>query len=106
MTTRRDVMKRFVLLTLLVFLAGCGVAAPTADQPTAAPQIIKEVVTQIVVVTQVVTATPKPATPTPKATAIPPTATTAPTATPNPIGKWKVTNDTSSFDDSKTVVLE
>jgi type VI secretion system protein VasI len=61
-----------------------------------------------------VTATPLPATATPKATAIPeatatpkPTAapTEAPTATPNPLGKWEVSEDASSFDDSKGVTL-
>jgi type VI secretion system protein VasI len=100
------VIRRIILLTMLALLAGCGTTAQTVDQPTAAPQVVTQVVT--VVVTQIVTATPKPATATPKATAAPivePTATPIPSATPMPMGKWDVDHDTSSFDDSNTVVV-
>src|SRR5205085_6612026 len=88
-----------------LLLTACGTVTEAA-QPTVAPQIVTQVGGQIVVVTQVVPATPRPATPTPKATAVPPTATTAPTATPNPIGKWRVSEEASSFDDSKVVVVK
>jgi hypothetical protein len=102
-------MRRWIVVPVaFVLLTGCGTTAQTATQPTAAPQIVKQVVTQIVVVTKVVTATPKPATPTPKATATPKATvvpTDAPTATPNPIGKWVNKTNESSFDDSKTVTL-
>lgn len=90
-----------VLIALLA-CAACG-AAPQASAPTPAatpsPIIVTQVLRETVVVTRVatqlatvvVTATPPPA---------------LPTATPLPAaGAWEVVNDTSSFDDSATVIL-
>lgn len=89
----------FVLLAIAL-LVGCG-ATPQAAAPVVETVVVTQVVT--VEVTRVVTATPLPATPTPAATATP--AETA-TPTPPPIGgKWDVTNDSSSFDGSATVIL-
>jgi type VI secretion system protein VasI len=97
-------MRKLSIIFGALLLAACGAPEPATVQPTTAPQVVTQVVTQIVtqVVTQVVTATPAPATPTLAATAAP---TEVPTPTPLPIGKWTIENDTSSFDDSKTVVL-
>ncbi len=105
--------RRFVLILFgILMLTGCGALVTAEAPPLPTPVIIRQVVTSIVIqtqiVTQVVTATPKPATPTPKATATPKieaTATIEPSPAPSASGKWVVTQDKSSFDDSTTVVL-
>lgn len=110
-------MRHVPIILLLVFLTACGGPSPDqvqatittamqqtaqvlAAQPTPTAQQVEvtRIVTQVVtqVATVVVTATPQPATPTPA----------QPSATPAPaMGKWLLTTDTSSFDDSTTVVL-
>jgi type VI secretion system protein VasI len=99
------VMKRLSVILFALLFAACGVPG-TTEQPTAAPVVITQVI--------VVSATPIPATATPKASPTPkPSATPKPTAvpteqptpTPNLLGKWTVTEDASSFDDSKTILL-
>jgi hypothetical protein len=101
------------VLTALLLVA-CGTSTQIAQAPTPQPVVITQIVTRIVERTVVVTATPKPATPTPKATAtskpeptpVPTEAPTeVPTAIPVPMGKWEVSRDASSFDDSTTVVV-
>jgi len=89
-----------IVVTLM--LVGCGALVQAELPPLPTPIIIRQVVTSIVIQTKVVTATPAPATPTPKATATP---KVEPTATQPPTGKWTVTHDKSTFDDSTTVVL-
>lgn len=93
---------KYILLCSMLILAGCGALVTAEVPPLPTPQVIRQVVTTIVIQTQIVTATPQPATPTPKAK---PTAPPKPTATPNPAGKWTVLNKTSSFDDSTGVTL-
>ena len=97
---------RRLLVSLLVapLLAACGSATSTAPatavvQPVEVTRVVEVEVTRVVVVT----ATLRPATATPAATR-----TAAPTRTPTPPpigGKWDVSTETSSFDDSPTVVL-
>lgn len=93
-------------LLLIGSLAACGNTTPAAVAPaTPAIQIVEVTRVVEVEVTRevIVTATPRPATATPAATRTPaPTRT----ATPPPVGgKWDVSTDTSSFDDSSTIVL-
>lgn len=98
-----------VILTIffiLPLLIACGSTMPTAIAP-ATPVIQTVEVTRVVEVEVtrevVVTATPRPATATPAATRTP-----VPTYTPTPPpigGKWRVTIESSSFDDSPLVVL-
>lgn len=98
-------MSRLIVALLgLALLIGCG-AAPQAAAPVVETVVVTQIVTVEVTreVEVVVTATLRPATATPEATATP---AEPPTATPAPVGgKWDVTNDTSSFDGSATVIL-
>lgn len=86
------VIRRLVVgLLVMAVLAACGGAPQEAAQPS--PVVVTQIVTQVVKETVVVTATPEPT-------------TAAPTETPAPAaGKWTVETDTSSFDDSQTVIL-
>jgi type VI secretion system protein VasI len=91
---------RTLVLILALSLASCATTPQEAviSSPVVVTQIVTQVVTQEVerTVIVIVTATPRPATPTP----------VVPTETPAPaMGKWMVENDTSSFDDSPTVIL-
>jgi hypothetical protein len=92
-------MRTGMFILALLLLAGC--ASPLASAPTPTPAIVRETVvvretvivkeTAVVRETVIVTATPRP-------TVVP---------TPAPVGgKWVLTEDTSSFDDSKIVILE
>lgn len=79
---------------MLLGLAGCGsTPEAAAPSPVVVTQLATQIVTQKETVVVVVTATVRPATVTP-----------APSPTPE-AGKWVVDTDTSSFDDSKTVIL-
>jgi hypothetical protein len=87
-------------LAILLLLTSCGASAAVAPTPIVVTQVVERTViavqTAIVKETVVVTATPKPATPT----------RPVPTPTPAPAtGRWEVSEDASSFDDSKRVIL-
>lgn len=88
-----------IVLVLISLLAACGASSTAAVAPTPLVQTVEVTrVVQVEVTREVViTATPRRATPTPAVTRTP---------TPPPVGgKWDVSTDTSSFDDSSTVVL-
>jgi hypothetical protein len=87
-------------LVALILLTSCGASTAVAPTPIVVTQVVERTViavqTAIVKETVVVTATPKPATPT----------RPVPTPTPAPAtGRWEVSEDASSFDDSKRVIL-
>jgi type VI secretion system protein VasI len=94
-------MRTGMFILALLLLAGC--ASPLASAPTPTPAIVRETVvvretvivkeTAVVRETVIVTATPRP-------TAVQPSATPAPAG-----GKWQIREETSSFDDSPTVLL-
>lgn len=84
-----------LIVMLGALLSACGT---TGASVASAPAVVTQIIPQTVVVTRlatvVVTATPLPA------TTAPPPPTPLPAA-----GKWNVITDTSSFDDSRRVIL-
>jgi type VI secretion system protein VasI len=97
-------LSRFLALVLVLpLVAACGSAAIAPATPVVQTVEVTRVVQVEVTREVVITPTPRPATATPAATSTP-----APTRTPTPPpvgGKWQVSADTSSFDDSPRVVL-
>jgi hypothetical protein len=90
---------RGLLLMGLLLLAGCGQSSGLFAAPTPVVQTVEvtRIVEVVVTATHTPTATRRPATPTPRATRTP---------IPTPIGgKWNVRTGTSTFDDSRRVVL-